>query len=172
MNEPEKLRVAGVERERRSALARSVLGRYKGLGELAEEYGVSEEFLWTEWLGRADWLSGLLGLNDASQLVVDEVASWKSFIDECLELARKLDADGARTAAANALKNAREAKQFLSGFLQSLGLLPRVASEYLVEKVELDEKVNMNESEADVLVKAAAFLNKKRSGKTEPDKLH
>jgi hypothetical protein len=139
---------------------------------LAKEMGVPESDLYNDWDDRDVWLPAMVGLDDVRLMVAREIVEWRGLVDRCLGMADRFEKDGNRTAANGAVKNARDAKEFLSGLVQSMGFLPKVATEYKVESKAERVEVKASDSERDVLNKAASILNKKGVGATESSELH
>jgi len=145
-------------RVRREALVRWMTGKHGSVQELAKSIDVNAQVLYDDWSCRDRWLPSFLRLREVELLVLDEVAGWQSYVQENLEMARRYDKEGAKSAANKAMKNVREAKGVLADLLQSMGCLPKVAIQYEVENKVQTTEVKCNEPDAGVLNKAAAIL--------------
>lgn len=157
---------------RREALVRWMSGKRGSVQDLAKSIGVSAQVLYEDWSCRDRWLPAFLRLREVELLVLDEVAGWQSYVHENLEMARRYDKEGAKSAANTAMKNVREAKGVLSDLLQSMGCLPKVAIQYEVDQKLESVEVTVSGTDVDYLNKAAGILNKADGRQKRPENLH
>jgi hypothetical protein len=141
------------------------------LRKFGAEYGLTVNGVYDEWKQRREWLPTLVGLEDIGTLMYEEVAAWRVFVADLQARAQRFDDEHSRTASVSCLKVAFDAKRFLSEFMQSLGLLPRAANVNVVERIE-PSGVKMSESDAEVISRAAAILNKAGGSAEKPGSLH
>lgn len=141
--------------------------------KLAEEFRCDDVALTTDWAHRSRWLPDILGVEDAhwfKECVVDE---FQRYIDECWQVAKEERASNHPTVSATIMKNVLLAIVEKGKLLQSMGDLPRTSSSQEIT-VKHDDKfeVKGNQSELDIINKAAGILNKADSGKERSKPLH
>lgn len=158
---------------RRKALAHWIKDGEKGtIKDLAVRLGFNERALYEDFECRDRWI-GVFVDRDSLHVGVDMIISnYEAFLETVWNLAERYDADGAKSQANIAFKNYREGLQDYSEFLQSIGALPKVATEVFVDqKIERSE-VKVNESDGSVLNEAARILNQANRGKDKSGNIH
>jgi len=135
------------------------------------EYGLTVNGVYDEWKQRREWLPTLVGLEDIGTLMYEEIAAWRCFVADLMDRANRFEKGGGKTASVSCLKVAYDARKFMDEFMQSLGLLPRAANVNVVERIE-PSGVKMSESDAEVISRAAAILNKAGGSAEKPGSLH
>ena len=112
-----------------------------------------------------------MGVEDVVLLKEHVTDAFQEYVDECWRTAELLKEKGNCWAQYNGvMKNLREMLVEQSTLLQSLGDLPKKAQELTVKNERIE--VKGNESDIDLLNKAASILNKGDGGKKRPQDLH
>lgn len=160
-------------RERRRRLVD--LHRKGLIGELpalAREFGVAEQSLSNDWARRKDWLPSIVEVKDVAFASAEIVDEFDAVLRECWVGVERTKEAKSWMAYNGCLKNLRELLVCRGEFLQSLGVLPRMASEVKFEHSKEEVKVPVNRSDSDVLSAAARIWYKENGGQKQSGKLH
>lgn len=144
----------------------------RGVEALAEEYGVKVSSVKYDWEVRGKWLPGLVNVDDVELVKASLIDEFDAVLRECWSGVEKMKVAEAWQSYNGAVKNLRETLVSRGEFLQSLGVLPKAASEVKIESKSEKVEVKTSESERDILNKAANILNKKGVSTRESGELH
>jgi hypothetical protein len=130
---------------------------------LAKELNCNEWDLYNDWKNRESWLPKHKAGEATEKDVADMVAKFDELVSECWRVLREVRERGGLNALNGALKNLRETLVAQSQLLQSIGYLPKVASEQKIEvkseQIEFD-KVDYTEEEWKLLSEAMLVIHK------------